>query len=188
MLDEYQNFLKEFDAILESLRTNQQKYLKCKKGCSMCCEQGEYPFSQLEFAYLTQGYLSLDEKTRAIVQQNIKELKENKKKNKKKTFEHQCPFLINGACCVYEYRGIICRTFGVCYYDEEREYVRVPGCVHFGLNYSEYFDEKTQTLNIEDVPRVNLRIDKILRSHLAKKYSLESGEIRPMADWFGEQK
>ena len=42
-------------------------------------------------------------------------------------------------------------------------------------------------LNIKDVPKVNLRIDRVLKSELSEKYELESGEIRPMMEWF-EQK
>lgn len=61
MLKEYEEFLKDFDSIISQLFENQKKYVKCHKGCSLCCEIGEYPFSQLEFAYLTQGYLQLPE-------------------------------------------------------------------------------------------------------------------------------
>ena len=97
--------------------------------------------------------------------------------------EHQCPFLINNECCVYEYRGIICRTFGICYYDDTKGYVRLPDCVNEGLNYSQFYDKKSKTLNIADVPKINLRIDIVLNSELAKKYNLKSGEIRPMLEW-----
>ena len=74
-------------------------------------------------------------------------------------------------------------NIGVCYYDDKEGYVRLPDCVFDGLNYSEYFDTKTNTLNIKDVPMVNLRIDRVLNSELAKKYNIECGEIRPMLDW-----
>lgn len=187
MLGRYEKFLKEFDEVLKCLLESQKRYLKCKKGCSKCCEKGEYPFSQIEFAYLTQGYINLPDKTKILVQQNIRNLKMDKKEFKGERFEHKCPFLINGECSVYEYRGIICRTFGLCYYDDINGYVRLPDCVHYGLNYSDFYDDKNHTLNIQDVPRVNLRIDRVLNSQLADKYNLECGEIRPKMDWF-EQK
>lgn len=183
MLKRYKDFLKDFDELLKTLFFNQEKYIKCKKGCSKCCEKGDYPYSQLEFAYLTQGYINLPENKRILVQQNIRNLTYDKKEFKGERFEHVCPFLINGECCVYEYRGIICRTFGLCYYDDKQGYVRLPDCVHQGLNYSEYYDEESQTLNIKDVPKVNLRIDRVLKSQLAEDYELEPGEIRPMLDW-----
>ena len=81
----------------------------------------------------------------------------------------------------------MCRTFGLCYYDDINGYVKLPDCVHDGLNYSEFYDADTRTLNIQNVPKVNLRIDRVLKSQLAEKYELESGEIRAMLDWL-EQK
>lgn len=183
MLENYKSFLKDFDELLEYISEGQKKYLKCNKGCSKCCKKGDYPFSQLEFTYLTEGFINLPQNTKVLVQQNIRNLILDKKENKEKIFEHQCPFLINNECCVYDYRGIICRTFGICYYDDTKGYVRLPDCVNEGLNYSQYYDKKTKTLSITDVPKINLRIDRVLNSTLAKKYNLDSGEIRPMLDW-----
>lgn len=183
MLEKYEQFIKDFDKLLEYISKNQQSYLKCKKGCSKCCQKGDYPYSQLEFTYLTQGYINLPENTKILVQQNIRELLLKKKESKEKHFEHSCPFLINNLCCVYHYRGIICRTFGICYYDDEKGYVRLPECVNEGLNYSEFYDKKTKILNITEVPKCNLRINRVLNSTLAKGYKLESGEIRPLLDW-----
>jgi len=188
MLKRYENFLKEFDKELEKIFNSQIKYLKCKKGCSKCCEFGDYPFSQLEFLYLTKGYLNLDYERRLIVQKNIKNLLLKKEKFTGAGFEHICPFLINNECSVYEYRGLVCRTFGVCYYDEEKGFVKVPECVEFGLNYSGFYDEKTKELNISDIPNINLKIDKIFESEIAKKYNLDYGLIRPMLDWMSNNK
>lgn len=188
MLERYKKFIKEFDEILHSLFEDQKRYINCKKGCSICCEKGEYPFSQLEFSYLTQGFIDLPDDKKIQVQKNIRRLKKEKAENKKERFEHKCPFLIDGECCVYKYRGIVCRTFGICYYDDINGYVRLPDCVHKGLNYSEFYDSKNHTLNIQNVPKVNLRIDRVLKSQLAENYKLESGDIRPMIEWFGEKK
>lgn len=188
MFKRYEEFLKDFDEIICLLFENQKKYIKCKKGCSHCCEIGEYPFSQLEFGYLTQGYLSLPENRKIIVQQNIRNLLMDKKDFKGKRFEHQCPFLINGECSVYSYRGIVCRSFGLCYYDDIKGVAMLPECVHNGLNYSENYDEKNKELHVDYITRVNLRIDRVMNSQLARKYNLESGEIRPMIEWFGEKK
>ncbi len=185
MLTRYKNFLKDFDNIIDNLFEDQKRYVKCKKGCSKCCEKGDYPFSQLEFAHITQGYINLDQNTKILVQQNIRNLLMDKKEFKGERFEHKCPFLINNECCVYEYRGIICRTFGLCYYDDTQGYVRLPDCVKDGLNYSEFYNEENHTLNIQNVPKVNLRIDRVLNSNLAEQYELESGEIRAMLDWLG---
>ena len=186
LLNDYESFLKEFDELLDVMFEQQKQYIKCKKGCSICCEQGDYPFSQLEFTYLTEGFIKLPNETKITVQNNIKNLLEEKEKNIGERFEHRCPFLINNECCVYKYRGIICRTFGLCYYDDTKDYVRLPGCVHNGLNYAEVYDEKTKTLCIETVSGLNLRIDKVLSGTLAQKYGFDYGEIRPMLGWFGK--
>ena len=183
MLNKYEQFLKELDCVLEELFNNHKKYLKCKKGCSLCCTGGEFPYSQLEFTYLTKGFISLPNEQKQFVQNNIKRLLKEKESFTGKRFEHTCPFLIENNCSVYNYRGVICRTFGLCYYDDVKKYVRLPGCVHNGLNYSEVYNKETQTLEIEDIPRQNLRIDVVLNSENAKKYNLDSGEIRPMLDW-----
>lgn len=185
MISRYREFLKEFDKILKVVYEDQKQYIHCKKGCSKCCAKGEYPYSQMEFAYLTQGYIKLPQNTKILVQQNIRNLVMDKKEFKGERFEYKCPFLINGECSVYDYRGIICRTFGLCYYDDKNGYVRLPDCVHYGLNYSDFYDEETNTLKISDVPKVNLRIDRVLNSELANSYDLECGEIRPMVEWFG---
>ena len=183
MLNNYEKFLEELDIVLEELFYNHKQYIKCKKGCSLCCTGGEFPYSQLEFAYLTKGFISLPNDKKQIVQNNIKRLLEDKSKFAGERFEHTCPFLINNECSVYKYRGIICRTFGLCYYDDIKKYIRIPGCVHNGLNYSDYYDNENQNLTIEDIPKQNLRTDVILNSKNAKKYSLQSGDIRPMLDW-----
>ena len=182
-MNNYESFIKEFDEQISKLIDLQKKYIYCKEGCSYCCEKGDYPFSQIEFNYLTQGFINLDTEEKIIVQKNIKKLLEEKKNFTGEKFEHVCPFLINKKCCVYDYRGIICRTFGICYYDEENKYVRLPECVNLGLNYSQYYDKKEKILKISDVPMVNLRIDKVLTSELAKKYNIKLGEIRPMLEW-----
>ena len=183
MLENYKKFLKELDNLLINLFNSHSKYIKCKKGCSICCKSGEFPYSQIEFNYLTQGFLSLEPEKRKQIQTKIKKLIEQKKEYKGKIFEHDCPFLIEEECSVYEYRGIICRTFGLCYYDDINKTLKLPACVHYGLNYSENYDEKTKTIDVENIPRQNLRTDVILNSKNAKEYNIESGEIRPMLDW-----
>ena len=95
MLENYKNFLNDFDELLKFISQNQKKYIKCNKGCSKCCQKGDYPFSQLEFTYLTEGFINLPQNTKILVQQNIRNLLLDKKESKEEIFEHQCPFLIN---------------------------------------------------------------------------------------------
>ena len=51
MLKRYKLFLNEFDKKIEEYFASQQKYIRCRKGCTDCCEIGEYPFSRLEAEY-----------------------------------------------------------------------------------------------------------------------------------------
>lgn len=187
MIGNYEKFLNELDKKLEDFFDKQKDYICCKKGCAICCSKGDYPYSQLEFTYLTQGFINLPNDLKLIIQKNIQKLLEEKQSYKGERFEHKCPFLINDECSVYKYRGIICRTFGLCYYDDVKDYVRLPGCVYDGLNYSNVFDKNSNTLNIDKIIKLNLRTDKILQSKDAKKYNLEMGEIRPILDWFGKK-
>lgn len=187
MFKTYESFIQDFDTALKLIFDTQKKYIHCKKGCAKCCSCGNYPLSQIEFGYITQGFIELEDDKKQIVQNNIKELLQQKSNFTGERFEHKCPFLIDEECSVYKYRGIICRTFGVCYYDDKESYVRLPDCVFDGLNYSEFFDKETNILKIPDVPMVNLRIDRVLNSELAKKYNIESGEIRPMLEWLNLQ-
>ena len=59
---------------LDAMFEHQKDYIFCKEGCSHCCENGEYPFTEIEFDYLLEGYKSLDEGTRKIVDENIKNI------------------------------------------------------------------------------------------------------------------
>ena len=183
MIERYENFLRDFDRILRLLFELQKEYINCTRGCFLCCDKGDYPFSWQEFSYLTQGFINLEQHKKIIVQQNIRRLLKEKEEYKGERFVHICPFLINGECSVYKYRGILCRTFGIAYYDDTKGYVRLPDCVNFGKNYSKFYDKETKILNIENVIKVNLRIDRIFSSELAHSYKLDCGEIRPMLDW-----
>ena len=61
---------------------------------------GDYPLSETEFGYLTQGYINLNYDKKQKVQKNINDLLQQKSSNKKGRFEHKCPFLIENECCV----------------------------------------------------------------------------------------
>ena len=45
----YKLFLDELMIMLDKLFIYQQEYLCCQNGCSLCCEDGMYPFSKMEF-------------------------------------------------------------------------------------------------------------------------------------------
>ena len=58
--ENYEKFLESIDCDLEKIFEYQSEYLCCKRGCSLCCERGDYPLSRLEFEYLKSGFNKSD--------------------------------------------------------------------------------------------------------------------------------
>lgn len=182
MLGRYELFLKDLDLRLNTYFNVHKKYIYCKKGCTECCEIGEYPFSRLEAEYIMSGFIKLPPEKQKLIKQNIQKIKEEKLNNDQKRFTYKCPFLLNGECILYKYRGIICRTFGLAYISDNK--VILPECVNSGKNYSTvYLSDKSEILLTNPVEE-DLHIDKILRNREAENYNLECGEIRPLIEWF----
>ena len=97
----YEEFLKNLDLKLAHYFDLHKQFIHCKAGCSACCKKGDYPLYPIELEYLMQGYISLDNATKQIVQQNIKEIEKG----------GACPFLVDDKCSVYKYRPIICSSW-----------------------------------------------------------------------------
>lgn len=174
MLKRYKKFLDEFDRELAELMLSQKSYLKCKKGCAECCQNGDYPFSRLEMEYFMSGFLTLPENIKHQIRLNISGIKD---KN-----NYTCPFLINNLCSLYNYRGIVCRTHGLAYLYNGA--IKLPECANNGKNYNEIYNKETKEIVIENPIKNSLRTDDVLKSPLAEKYQLEAGEIRKLIDWF----
>lgn len=183
MLKRYEKFLEELDKELRGYFLKHKKYIKCKKGCTDCCEKGEYPFSRLETEYIMYGFVNLPKETKSEIRKNITELKIAKQNSKAERFLYKCPFLIDKSCALYERRGIVCRTFGLAYLKSDGT-INLPNCTNLGLNYANVFNPKTKEISLDNPIKRELTIDKILRSNIAEKYELECGEIRPLIDWF----
>ena len=178
MLKRYEKFLEYLDAKLDKYFEEQCEFIKCKPCCSACCEVGEYPFSRLELEYLMSGFVELPFEVKHNIKEEIKRLvKENPKM-------YKCPFLIDKMCSLYKYRGIVCRTHGLAWYDEDENRIRLPYCVNKGLNYAKVFDRETGEVFLQNPIKERLRIDTILRSKKAEELKLECGEIRPLIQWF----
>lgn len=177
MLKKYEKFLKELDKKLKVYFDEQSEHICCKEGCSGCCEVGDYPFTQLEMMYLMEGFKALPNDIKVIVKNSLMQTKNNRVSTH---LFYKCPFLINNRCCVYKYRGITCRTFGLAYFTKNKV-VKVPECVHQNLCYSKVF--KNDELLTEPVKEC-LGLFDIVNSKLAKKYKLEFGQSRSLIDWF----
>jgi len=197
MINAYKKYLEIIHERMLKKYFNQQKdYIFCKEGCSHCCEKGQYPFSALELKYLMLGYNKLSQEEKDIIQQKIEQIITNAKSAKNKVFLHECPFLINKKCSVYDYRGIICRTHGLLFFinNENGESInKIPYCVNYGLNYSNVYDKETKTIStelwgksgIEEEPvAYNLSLKFLLNNVLTKELGLDFGEEKALVDWF----
>lgn len=197
MFQTYEQYLKIIDDSLKKFFEEQAPYIHCKEGCSYCCESGEYPFSQLEFNYAIIGFGLLENEIQNVILDKIKKMKEEKLKNTDKHFIHQCPFLIDKKCSIYNHRALICRNYGLMQYytsskTGERKY-NIPDCVKIGLNYSKVYDKKTKTISskmwektgIEQEPvSYNIEREFLINNNLTQKLGLEFGESKFLIDWF----
>lgn len=197
MLNLYEKYLSYVESTLLNKYFAQQKdYIFCKEGCDLCCKNGEYPFSDVEFKYLMLGFEFLDENTKNIIRAKIDDIKKQKETSTQKPFVHECPFLINKRCSVYAHRGLICRTHGLLFFitDENgKTKNKMPYCVNLGLNYSNVYDEKTKTISselwekskIEAEPvAYNISLKALMKNEAAEYLGLEFKELRALIDWF----
>lgn len=161
-MDNYIEFIKDLDSRLETYFKIQADYLCCKKGCSACCEKGDYPLSESELKYLMQGYASLDNDSKIKIQENIKEIERG----------GVCPFLINKECSIYPHRPIICRVHGIAYLAKD-SIAKIPYCVNDGKNFASVYEN-----GILLTEPIKENLDTV---YLAQKYNL--GEVRNLYDW-----
>lgn len=154
----YKRYLNTIDVVLKRYFEDQKEYIFCKKGCSHCCEIGHYPYTDLEFKYLLLGFFRIPMKEQQKVIKRIQDLKkEYQECENKKKFEHRCPFLDDeGVCTVYEYRGMICRTFGLITMLDDGGCV-IPFCQELGLNYSNVYDPINKKIDMEKVKKLGFK-------------------------------
>lgn len=154
----YKRYLNTIDEVLKRYFEDQKEYIFCKKGCSHCCEIGIYPYTDLEFKYLLLGFFRIPMKEQQKVIKRIQDLKkEYQECEDKKKFEHRCPFLDeDGVCTVYEYRGMICRTFGLITMLADGGCV-IPFCQELGLNYSNVYDPINKRIDMEKVKKLGFK-------------------------------
>ncbi len=193
MIEGYQKYLELIQNKIDGFFKQQEPFIFCKKGCSYCCENGEYPWSKMEFNYLVIGYNELDFKLKQEIAQNIISLKEQKKNfHGIGAFMHKCPFLINKTCAVYKYRGIVCRTFGLLSRKKDGQ-LTIPFCASMGLNYSNVYDMENHCISKEKCEKLNTNIEPLLyrteydfltQERFSSAYGFEFGEKKPLLDWF----
>ena len=192
-IKKYELYLAYLMPKLEKFFQEQSPYIYCKEGCSHCCEKGEYPFSELEFAYIMYGSKSLTPQIINELNNNISQIKQAQKNNTTNNkFLYKCPFLINKRCVVYNFRGLICRTHGLAFFDKNNKLV-VPACVDKGLNYSNVYDfekqnlssKKCKELGIKQEPLAhNVGLHFILDNSITNQLKINFGENKSLIDWF----
>ena len=191
-IKKYELYLAYLMPKLEKFFQEQSPYIYCKEGCSHCCEKGEYPFSELEFAYIMYGAQTLSSDTIEQLNLNISNLKQQQKINSDKKFMYKCPFLINKRCVVYNFRGLICRTHGLAFFDKNNKLI-VPACVDIGLNYSNVYDfekqnlssKKCKELGIKQEPLAhNIGLHFILDNSITNQLKINFGESKSLINWF----
>lgn len=161
-MDNYISFLSSLDKRLGEYYENHSEFICCKKGCSFCCQKGDYPISELELRFLMLGYSNLNNDIKIKVQNNFKNMLKGE----------ACPFLVDKECSVYNYRPIICRVHGLAYFYKD-SLVKVPYCVNEQLNYAKVFDNGE--ILIEPISE-NLDTKSLLKD-------FDNLEIRNLYDW-----
>lgn len=177
MINRYKKYLEILDVRLNHMFEKQAPFIKCKKGCTYCCKEGEYPISELEYVNLMLYYNQLSNDVKGKINQNIEDLI---KKNRQKLYT--CPFLVDDLCSVYPARPIICRAFGlISYKDNGRP--KMPFCIELGLNYANVYDKESEMLlrcADDGTEPVAYNID---------RRTLRNNEIQDLFDiYFGEDK
>ena len=119
----------------------------------------------------------------------IKETKSQSDKN----FVHDCPFLINNECSVYNFRSILCRSFGLMSINNDGGATKIPLCAYEGLNYSNVIDTKTQTISQEKFDKLdiaeeplayNISYPFLTSKEIEKNFEINFGDKKPLIDWF----
>lgn len=192
MLQNYIAYLKFIDEKLQKFFERQKPYIRCQKGCGMCCQNAQFPYSKIEMDYLMIGAWQLDLEKKRIVAENVNKIRKQKAEFKGENFKYDCPFLIDNVCSVYEYRGIICRTFGLMTQGNDGR-IKVPFCCFKGYNYANVMEdggnkisaEKFKASGFKEEPvAFNVSYEFLTDPDFEHGFKFEFGEKKPLIDWF----
>lgn len=196
MFKNYLDFLRVLMGNLDKYFKDQAPYISCKAGCAKCCSNGDYPFSEMELSLLKVGFSQLDEDTKNAILSNIEQIKHEKEISDKDPFTYKCPFLINNMCSVYDFRGIICRTFGLIYIKEGAK-AQIPFCAYEGLNYSMILDKDTNMLDADKMKDLGITVEPkeynvhysfLTSDRVAHAFGFEFGEKSSLIDLLSKDK
>jgi len=193
MIKNYKKYLDIIQNKLDLFFEKQKEYIFCKEGCAKCCQNAQFPYSEIEYEYLLDGYKKLPKEIQEKIKENAKLVLNKKKKFKEncEIFTYQCPFLINNSCACYENRGIICRTFGLLSSGADDKNPQMPFCILEGLNYSNVYNKETSRLSTEKFEHLNLKtpptifnIDykTLINSDFEKCFNFKFGKVLALVD------
>ena len=142
--------------------------------------------------YLLSALDTLTEQQQKEIENNLSNIFQQKKKYRGKKFSYDCPFLLKDECCVYDYRGVVCRTFGLMTQVENQK-VKAPFCSHLGLNYSNVLNLRNRTISPRKYKQLNTKKEP-LGFNISYKYltdiefeaafGFRFGEVKPLIEWF----
>lgn len=193
----YKKFLNKLDTQLKEYFEEQKDFIKCQRKCSLCCKKGNLVISEIEFKGIKEAYNNLDKDTKNIILEKIdKYIKELNnfagKGGKIIEYLHECPFLIDDECSIYESRPIKCRTYGLIRSEPGEEEPKLPDCINNGLNYSNIYDSETKSLSSEKLKELGLSsepkaYDISYLVILGKEVDMEVGDFNTLLLWSAEK-
>lgn len=122
----YPSILERADAFFQKVAAEQPANLQCGRGCSLCC-YGLFEIGSGDVPLLAEGLEKLHPRRRSMIVRRSREivassahpaLRECSPREKGEFFERTaatpCPNLNQrGECLLYQYRPLVCRTFGL---------------------------------------------------------------------------
>ena len=195
-LERYTEYLKSLNELIEQCFEQQKDYIYCKPGCGVCCNNSDYPTSELEYEYLKTGLNLLNPEKKQLVRERVRELYKKRtllfeKEGKPHKFVYICPLVDEGKCLIYPYRPMVCRTYGLIILkrDKGRVISQLPECANNGLNYSIIWDKNLKKLIPEKVAEMKALGKPPMPFTLHYNELLEDlaeighGDVKPLFEW-----
>lgn len=112
----YRQLVDRIDALCTEIHRTYSDSITCRKGCDSCCRL--FSVSWVEAVFLAVSARALSDEWLNFL------------RNRALTSDGQdtCPLLVDGACILYPYRPIICRTHGLPILIRHGRDVRVDYC------------------------------------------------------------
>ena len=198
MLNNYLFYLEYITNKIQKYFIEQKDYICCSKGCSKCCHNAQFPYTEIEFKLIYEGFKALEPSVKKQVIKKIdtiiSDMSKHLAKKIDKPFRYICPFLINNKCSVYYYRGLICRTFGLMtFIPDSPQTPLLPFYAYEGLNYSKVLDKENNNisdikfaeLGIKEEPKAyNIDYSTLTNNEIAEGFGFKFGEVKPLIEWF----